>query len=95
MLLLLQWAAKLLLLLRAALAAPLQGLLLAAPLLLLLLLLLLLQILGRTIVCSAVLPLPRLNLATAPLALVNQQLSLLGKTFLIRSSQDRTVWQHP
>ena len=43
-------------LLRAALAAPLQGLPLAAPLLLLLLLLL--QILGRTIVCIAVLPCP-------------------------------------
>ena len=49
-------------------------------LLLLLLLLLLLQlILGRTIVCTAVLPLPGLKLATAPLALANQQLSLLGR----------------
>ena len=48
----------------------------AAPLLLLLLLL---QILGRTIVCRAVLPLAGLELATAPLALANQQLSLLGR----------------
>ena len=50
LLLLLQWSAQLLLLLQAALAAPMQGLPLAA------LLLLLLQILGRTIDCSTVLP---------------------------------------
>ena len=46
----------------AALAAPLQGLPLAAPRLLLLLL----QIMGRTIVCSGVLPSPGLELMTAP-----------------------------
>ena len=40
----------------------------------LLLLLLLLQIKGRTIVYSAVLPSPGLKLATSPLALANQQL---------------------
>ena len=40
---------------------------------------LLLLILGRTIVCTAVLPSPGLKLATAPLALANQQLSLLGR----------------
>ena len=77
----------LLLLLRASLAAPLQGLLQAALLLLLLLLLLhastailllMLRIQGRSIVCSAILPSPRLELSTAPLALANQQLSLLG-----------------
>ena len=63
----------LLLLLGAALAAPLQGQPLAAPLQLLLLLL---QIQGRTIVCSNVLPLPGLGLelATSPLALAIQQL---------------------
>ena len=45
-----------------------------------LLLLLLLGILGRTIVCNAVLPSPGLELGTsAPLALANQQLSLLGR----------------
>ena len=72
--------------LRAALAAPLQGLPLAA--------LLLLQILGRTIVCSSLLPLPWLELENAPLALARQQLSLLGRTCLTRPSQDRTAWQH-
>ena len=40
-----------------------------ALLLLLLLMLLMLLILGRTIVCSAILPSPGLKLATAPLAL--------------------------
>ena len=53
---LLFFAAASALLLQAALAAPLQGMPLAAPLLL--------WIMGRTIVCSAVLPLPRLKLAT-------------------------------
>ena len=56
--------------------------------LLLLLLLLLLLILGRTIVCNAVLPSLRLELVTAPLALANQQLSLQGRTCLTRPSQD-------
>ncbi len=55
---------------------------------LLLLLLLLLQDLGRTIVCSAVLPSPGLELTTTPLALANQQLSLLGRTCFTRPSQD-------
>ena len=45
--------------------------------LLVLLLLLLLRILGRTRVCSAILPSPGLELLFAPLALANQQLSLL------------------
>ena len=54
----------------------------------LLLLLLLLQDLGRTIVCSAVLPSPGLELTTTPLALANQQLSLLGRTCFTRPSQD-------
>ena len=72
LLLLLQRAAWLLLLLKAALAAPLQGLPQAAPLQL--------QILGRTIVCSAILPLTGLEHFTTPLALTNQQLSLLGRT---------------
>ena len=53
----------LLLLLWAALAALLQGLPLAAPLLLQLLLL---QILRRTIVCSAILPSPGLKLMISP-----------------------------
>ena len=53
-----------------------------------LLLLLLLQDLGRTIVCSAVLPSPGLELTTTPLALANQQLSLLGRTCFTRPSQD-------
>ena len=46
---------------------------------------LLLRIMGSTftIVCSAVLPLPGLELATAPLALANQQLSLRGRTCLV------------
>ena len=52
------------------------------------LLLLLLLDLGRTIVCSAVLPLPGLELTTTPLALANQQLSLLGRTCFTRPSQD-------
>ena len=34
------------------------------------------------------LPLPRLELETTPLALANQQLSLLGKTWLTRPGQD-------
>ena len=72
---LLQWAVKLLLLLLwAALAAPLQGLPLAAPLLQQLLLLL--RIMGRTIVCSAILPSPGLKVVTTPLVLDNQQQSL-------------------
>ena len=50
--------------------------------------LLLLQDLGRTIVCSAALPSPGLELTTAPLALANQQLSLLGRTCYTRPSQD-------
>ena len=49
-----------------------------------LLLLLMMMIKGRTIVCSTVLPLP--ELATTPLALANQQLSLLGRTCLTRPS---------
>ena len=65
----------------AALAAPLQGLPLAAPLLLL-------QILGRKMVRSTVLPSPRLELVTAQLALASQQLSLLGRACLTRPSQD-------
>ena len=85
---LLQWAAKLL---WAELAAP------------LLLLLLLLRILGWTIVCSATLPSPGLELATAQLALANQQLSLLGRTcfsfwskiFIFRlNSQHFWNWTH-
>ena len=51
--------------------------------------LLLLQNLGRTIVCSTVPPSPGLKLATTPLALANQQLSLLGcSTCLTRPGQD-------
>ena len=50
----------------------------------------------RTIVCSPVLPSPGLKLlATLPLTLVNQQLSLLVRTCLTRQGQDRTAWQHP
>ena len=77
--LLLQWAAKLLLSAAgctscsAAAAVSLR----------------MLQNLGRTIVCSAVLPSPQLELTTTPLALANQQLSLLGKTCLTRPCQDR------
>ena len=48
----------------------------------------LLRMLGRTIVCSAVLPSPGLELSTALLALANQQLSLLGRTCLTRPCQD-------
>ena len=55
---------------------------------LLLLQLLLLLDLGRTIVCSAVLPSPGLKLTTPPLALANQKLSLLGWTCFTRASQD-------
>ena len=51
----------------------------------------LLRMLGRTIVCRVVLPLPRLELATAPLALINQQLSLLGRTCLTRPRQDNVA----
>ena len=47
-----------------------------------------LWILGRTIVCSAVLPSPGLELMTTPLALANQQLSLIGRTCLMRPGQD-------
>ena len=64
-----------------ALAAPLLGLPLVAPLLLR-------RILGRTIVCSTVLPSPGLELTTAPSALANQQLSLFHRTCLTRPSQD-------
>ena len=60
---------------------------------LLLLLLLLLQDLGRTIVCSAVLPSPGLELTTTPLALANQQLSLLGRTCFTRPSQDSVAYE--
>ena len=58
--------------LRCTIAAPLPR---AA-----LLLLLRMQSLGRKIVCSAVLPSPRLELTTTPLIPAIQQLCLLGRT---------------
>ena len=68
-----------------------QGLLLADPILLQLLLLMLILMLGRTIVCVTVLPSPRLELTTTPLALANQQLSVLGRTCFTRPTQDRVA----
>ena len=66
-------------------SVPLQGLPLAAPLLLQLLLL---RIQGRTIVCRNILLSPGLKLVTTPLALANEQLSLLVRAYLTRSGQD-------
>ena len=50
--------------------------------------LLMLLILGRAVVCSTVLSSLGIELATATLALANQQLSLLGRPCLTRPIQD-------